>query len=190
MKSALSSLQDKKEAFEAMKRSYENAAAHIQVRHPPRTPPPGTRSLSRCVLLQVQARFVETQTHAEFEKLRSFLRAEEETRMQALKREEEQRSAAVAEKIEKIVKDMTSLSDCIRALEADLASDSISMLHVSLKYPDYCDDSHAKSLNYLLFHFPPSELQEDAGKVLKVLITVLNDFYGGVFNQFTSAPQS
>lgn len=152
MKSALLSLQNKKEAFEAMKRSYENTAAHIQVRRPPRNAhraaPSGTRSLSRCALLQVQARFVETQTHAEFEKLHSFLRAEEETRMQALKREEEQRSAAVAQKIEKIATDITALLDCIQALEADLASDSISMLHVSLKYPDYCDDSHAKSLNY------------------------------------------
>lgn len=149
MKSALGSLQDKKEAFEAMRRSYENTAVHIQVRHPlrnsRRAAPSETRSLSRCVLLQVQARFVETQTHAEFEKLRSFLRAEEETRMQALKREEEQRSAAVAQKIEEIAKDITSVSDCIRALEADLALDGISVLHVSLEYPDYCDDSHAKS---------------------------------------------
>lgn len=101
---------------------------------------------------------METQTHAEFEKLRSFLRAEEETRMQALKREEEQRSAAVAQKIEKIANDITSVSDCIRALEADLALDGISMLHVSLEYPDYCDDSHAKSFNYLLFHSPPHRI--------------------------------
>lgn len=109
---------------------------------------------------------METQTHAEFEKLRSFLRAEEEMRMQALKREEEQRSRAMAEKIQEITKDLTSVSECIQALEGDLALDGISVLHVRLKSADYCDD-HVRSLNHLQFASPPlSELQEDAGEVL------------------------
>lgn len=91
---------------------------------------------------------MEAQTHAEFEKLRSFLRAEEETRMQALKREEEQRSRAVAEKIQEIAKDITSVSECIRALEGDLALEGISVLHVRGKYADSCDDDRVRSLNY------------------------------------------
>lgn len=91
---------------------------------------------------------MEAQTHAEFEKLRSFLRAEEETRMQALKREEEQRSRAMAEKIQEIAKDITSVSECIQALEGDLALEGISVLHVRPKYSDYCDDHDVVSLNY------------------------------------------
>lgn len=142
MTSALSSLQDKKEAFEKTKKNYENAAAYIQVRHTLLGIPLSETDWLSGVWFQVQARFVETQTHAEFEKLHSFLRAEEETRVQALKREEEQRSRAMAEKIQEITKDITSVSECIQALEGDLALDGISVLHVRPKYADYCADHH------------------------------------------------
>lgn len=79
---------------------------------------------------------METQTRAEFEKLRSFLRDEEETRVQALKREEEQRSRDMAQKIEEINHGIASVSERIRALEEELALDGISMLHVSPKRPE------------------------------------------------------
>lgn len=155
MTSALSSLQEKKEAFERMKKNYENTAAYIQVRSTPprRSAGVGAADWLSGVWFQVQARFVEARTHAEFEKLRGFLRAEEETRVQALKREEEQRSRAVAEKIQEIAKDITSVSECIRALEGDLALEGVSVLHVRPDYPDYCDDNHGKSLNYSVCFF-------------------------------------
>lgn len=139
MKSALSSLQDKKEAFETMKKNYEDTATYIQVRSVPQSSAVSKsgspEDAAFCVWVQVQARFVETQTHLEFEKLRSFLCAEEETRIQALKREEELRSRAMAEKIEEITRDIASVSEHIRALEEELASDGISVLHVRLKHP-------------------------------------------------------
>lgn len=78
---------------------------------------------------------MERQTRAEFEKLHSFLRAEEEARMQALKWEEEQRSQAVAQKMEELGKDITAVSRHISALEQELDLDGISVLHVSLKIP-------------------------------------------------------
>lgn len=81
---------------------------------------------------------MERLTRAEFEKLHLFLRAEEETRMQALKREEEQRSRAMAQKVEEITKDITSVSQHIRALEAELDVDGISMLRVRLQSLLYC----------------------------------------------------
>ncbi|KAE8281312.1 Tripartite motif-containing protein 35 Hemopoietic lineage switch protein 5 [Larimichthys crocea] len=107
MKSALICLQEKKDAFDKMKKNYEDTVAYIQV----------------------QARFVERRTREEFEKLRSFLQAEEEARMDALKMEEEQRSRAMMKEIEKITRDITSVSESIRALEEEIALEGISVLH-------------------------------------------------------------
>lgn len=75
---------------------------------------------------------MERRTREEFEKLRSFLQAEEEARMDALKMEEEQRSRAMMKEIEKITRDITSVSESIRALEEEIALEGISVLHVSL----------------------------------------------------------
>lgn len=88
------------------------------------------------VLSQVQARFVERKTHEEFERLHSFLHAEEEARMQALKREEEQSRQAMEQKIEDISRDIASVSESIRALEEEMASEDISVLYVSLSVFD------------------------------------------------------
>ncbi|KAM3587969.1 uncharacterized protein V6R79_017897 [Siganus canaliculatus] len=107
MKTALSSLHEKRDAFERIKKNYEDAAAYIQV----------------------QARFVERRTHEEFEKLHAFLQAEEETRMEALRREEVQRSRAMMEQIEDITRDISSVSESIRMLEEEMASEGIAVLH-------------------------------------------------------------
>lgn len=107
MKSALSSLQEKKDAFDKMKKNYEDTVACIQV----------------------QARFVERRTREEFAKLRSFLEAEEEARMEALRGEEEQKSRAMMQKIEEITRSITSVSESIRALEEEIALEGISVLH-------------------------------------------------------------
>lgn len=75
---------------------------------------------------------MERRTREEFEKLHTFLQAEEEARMEELKREEEQRSRAVMQKIEEITRDITSVSESIRVLEEEIALQDISVLHVSL----------------------------------------------------------
>uniref|UniRef100_A0A3Q3VL19 Tripartite motif containing 35-13 n=1 Tax=Mola mola TaxID=94237 RepID=A0A3Q3VL19_MOLML len=130
MKSALSSLQDKREALEKTKKNCDEAVA--------------------VHLLQVQARFVEQRTHEEFEKLHAFLRAEEEARMQALKREEEQKSEAIVKKAEEINREITSLSESIGALEEELALEGISVLHVSMAPGALIDV--AKYVGSLAFH--------------------------------------
>lgn len=88
------------------------------------------------LLSQVQARFAEQRIHEEFEKLHSFLRAEEEARMQALRREEEQRSRAMMQMIEEIIRDIATVSESIGALEEEMALEDISVLHVSLEMFD------------------------------------------------------
>ncbi|XP_060885817.1 E3 ubiquitin-protein ligase TRIM35-like [Labrus mixtus] len=106
IKSALSSLQEKKDAFDQMKKNYEDTVAYIQV----------------------QAQFVQRLTHEEFEKLHMFLRAEEEARMEALRGEEEQKSRVMMQKIEEITGQITSVTESIRLLEEDLALEGISVL--------------------------------------------------------------
>lgn len=107
MKAALSSLQERRDNFDKMKQKYEDTVACIQV----------------------QARFVERRTREEFEKLRSFLEAEEEARMAALRGEEEQKSRAVMQKIEEIDRNITSTSESIRVLEEAMAMEGLSVLH-------------------------------------------------------------
>lgn len=77
---------------------------------------------------------MERRTREEFEKLHSFLDAEEEARMEALRGEEEQKRRALMEKIEEINRNITSVSESIRGLEEEIALEGISVLHVSLKY--------------------------------------------------------
>ncbi|KAM9327530.1 E3 ubiquitin-protein ligase TRIM35-like [Pholidichthys leucotaenia] len=107
MAAALSSLQEKKDTFDKMKKNYEDTAAHIQI----------------------QAQFVERQTREEFEKLHNFLRAEEEARMEALKDEERQKSEAIMGKMEEMERKIASVTESIRVLEEEMASESISVLH-------------------------------------------------------------
>ncbi|KAF6736665.1 Tripartite motif-containing protein 35 [Oryzias melastigma] len=101
MKSALSSLNERRESFEKMKKNFENTVVHIQE----------------------QARFVERRTHEEFEKLHNFLQAEEESRMEALRREEEQKSEGEEE--------LSSLSETIKVLEEEMVLEDLSVLHKS-----------------------------------------------------------
>ncbi|XP_034019508.1 LOW QUALITY PROTEIN: tripartite motif-containing protein 35-like [Thalassophryne amazonica] len=107
MRSALSSLQEKKESFDKMKKNYENAAAEIQA----------------------QARLVERRTREEFERLHSFLQAEEAARMEALREEEEQKSRAMMQKIEEINRNIARVSESIRTAEEEMNSDDIFLLH-------------------------------------------------------------
>uniref|UniRef100_A0A3Q3FSN3 Tripartite motif-containing protein 35-like n=1 Tax=Kryptolebias marmoratus TaxID=37003 RepID=A0A3Q3FSN3_KRYMA len=109
IKSALGSLRDKKETFERMRRTYEDTVEHIQV----------------------QAQFVERRTREEFERLRHFLRAEEDSRMEALRRETEQKTQEMRRRMEEVEANLSSVSETIGALEEEIASEDVSVLRKS-----------------------------------------------------------
>uniref|UniRef100_A0A3Q0R0K6 Tripartite motif containing 35-14 n=1 Tax=Amphilophus citrinellus TaxID=61819 RepID=A0A3Q0R0K6_AMPCI len=70
-------------------------------------------------------------TREEFEKLHNFLHAEENARMEALKREEEQKTEQMKQKVEEMERKIASVSESIRVLEEEMASEGITVLHVS-----------------------------------------------------------
>ncbi|CDQ75486.1 tripartite motif-containing protein 35 [Oncorhynchus mykiss] len=99
IKSVLTCLQEKTEAFDKMKQNYENTVTHIQV----------------------QARFVAKRIHEEFETLHHFLQAEEAARLAALKEEEESKSEMLRQSMREMDRTLASLSDTIRAMEEEMA---------------------------------------------------------------------
>ncbi|KAF3859301.1 hypothetical protein F7725_021700, partial [Dissostichus mawsoni] len=101
MKTALSSMHEKKDAFNNMKKQYENTSGPI----------------------------CGEATREEFEKLHSFLLAEEEARMDTLRGEEEHKSREMMQRIEEITRNIEYVSESIRVLEEEIASEGISILH-------------------------------------------------------------
>ncbi|XP_048095095.1 zinc-binding protein A33-like isoform X2 [Alosa alosa] len=77
--------------------------------------------------LKTQTQHTEKQIKEEFEKLHLFLRDEEAARTAAL-REEEQKSQMMKEKIEKMSREISSLSDTIRAIEEKMGADDVTFL--------------------------------------------------------------
>ena len=84
------------------------------------------------MVLQVQAQHTERQIKEEFEKLHQFLRDEEAARLSALREDEEQKSQMMKKKIEKMSREISSLSDTIRAIEGAMGADDITFLQVFL----------------------------------------------------------
>ena len=82
------------------------------------------------MIFQTQAQNTERKMKEEFEKLHQFLRDEEAARTAALREEEEQKSQMMKEKIEKMSREISSLSDTIRAIEAKMGADDITFLQV------------------------------------------------------------
>ncbi|XP_063070021.1 nuclear factor 7, ovary-like [Engraulis encrasicolus] len=78
--------------------------------------------------IRIQAQNTERQIKENFEKLHKILQGEEEATISALRKEEEQKSQVMREKIEKITKDISSLSHNIRAMEEKIRSDDITLL--------------------------------------------------------------
>ncbi|XP_061584333.1 E3 ubiquitin-protein ligase TRIM35-like [Cololabis saira] len=78
--------------------------------------------------LRVQARKTEKQIRQQFLKLHQFLEEEEKARVEALRKEEEQKSRAMKEKVEALTRDMDALSDTIRATERELRDGDVSLL--------------------------------------------------------------
>ncbi|XP_061098956.1 E3 ubiquitin-protein ligase TRIM35-like [Conger conger] len=106
LRTALAPLQEKLEAFNAVKLICDQTAEHIKS----------------------QAQHTERQIKMEFEKLQQFLKDEEAAGITALREEEEQKSRMMKEKIEKMTEEISSLSEQIRALEQELGAEDISFL--------------------------------------------------------------
>ncbi|KAM9486316.1 E3 ubiquitin-protein ligase TRIM35-like [Clarias gariepinus] len=106
LKTALKPLQEKLKIFNDCKLNWSQTAEHIKI----------------------QARHTERQIKEEFEKLHQFLRDEEAARITALREEEEQKSQMMKEKIEKLSRDISSLSDTIRATEEEMRAEDVSFL--------------------------------------------------------------
>ncbi|KAL2080824.1 hypothetical protein ACEWY4_022677 [Coilia grayii] len=78
--------------------------------------------------IKSKTQHIEKQIHEEFEKLHQFLRDEEAARIAALREEEEQKSQMMKEKIEKMSREISSLSDTIRAIEETMGTDDVTFL--------------------------------------------------------------
>ncbi|MGH0188812.1 UNVERIFIED_CONTAM: hypothetical protein FKN15_030609 [Acipenser sinensis] len=111
LKTALKPLQDKLKTFNKVKNECDETAEHIKK----------------------QAQQTERQIKEEFEKLHQFLRDEEKARIAALRREEEQKGRIMKEKIEKLTREISSLSDTIRVIEREMEAEDIFFLQ---KYKD------------------------------------------------------
>ncbi|XP_066541886.1 E3 ubiquitin-protein ligase TRIM39-like [Hoplias malabaricus] len=103
---ALKPLQEKLDLFKECKLNWDQTAEHIKT----------------------QARLTERQIKEEFEELHQFLRDEEAARIAALREEEEQNSQRMKEKIEKISREISSLSDTVRAVEEQMSAEDVSFL--------------------------------------------------------------
>ncbi|XP_028848218.1 zinc-binding protein A33-like [Denticeps clupeoides] len=78
--------------------------------------------------IKIQTQHTERRIKEEFEKLHQFLRDEEAARIAALREEEEQNSQMMKEKMEKMSREISSLSETIRAIEEEMAAEDVSFL--------------------------------------------------------------
>uniref|UniRef100_A0A8D0CV73 Zinc-binding protein A33-like n=1 Tax=Sander lucioperca TaxID=283035 RepID=A0A8D0CV73_SANLU len=101
LQETLKPLKEKLRVFERVKVKFDQTAEH----------------------LKVQARRTETQIKDQFKKLRRFLDEEEEARMAALRKEEEQKSQSMKEKMEALSREIAALSDTVRATEEQLRAE-------------------------------------------------------------------
>uniref|UniRef100_A0A3P9KJP7 Uncharacterized protein n=1 Tax=Oryzias latipes TaxID=8090 RepID=A0A3P9KJP7_ORYLA len=106
LKSDLKSLQDKKIKYKEVEETYNQMIQH-----------------SKKQLLST-----ETQIRAEINKLQQFLKEEEESRLVALREEEEQKRKTVMGEMKRIQEQMSSLSESISAVEAELQKDKEAFL--------------------------------------------------------------
>ncbi|XP_059192596.1 nuclear factor 7, brain-like [Centropristis striata] len=106
LKSDLQSLQDKRDTYEEVEEIYKGVIQH------------STRQLLS----------TENQIRAEFNKLHQFLREEEESRLAALREEEEQKGKTISREMKRIQEQISSLSDSISAVEEELQKHNVPFL--------------------------------------------------------------
>ncbi|XP_012735354.3 tripartite motif-containing protein 35 [Fundulus heteroclitus] len=102
----LSLIQEKHRFFVEINGNYNQTAEHIHV----------------------QAQHTEKQIRESFKKLRAFLQVEEDARIAALKQEEQQKTRAVTEKIQRLEAEIEALSETIKSTERDLRDTDVSFL--------------------------------------------------------------
>ncbi|XP_067378683.1 zinc-binding protein A33-like [Channa argus] len=106
LKSDLKSLQDKRHKYKQVEKTYNEMIEH-----------------SKKQLLST-----EKQIRAEFNKLHQFLKEEEESRLAALRKEEEQKGKTISSEMKKIQEQISSLSVSICAVEEDLQKHNVPFL--------------------------------------------------------------
>ncbi|XP_074495042.1 zinc-binding protein A33-like [Sebastes fasciatus] len=106
LKSDLESLQDKRDKHKQVEKTYDEVIQH-----------------SKKQLLST-----ERQIRAEFNKLHQFLKEEEESRLAALREEEEQKGKTISREMKMIQEHISSLSDSISAVEEDLQKHNVPFL--------------------------------------------------------------
>ncbi|XP_056232796.1 zinc-binding protein A33-like [Seriola aureovittata] len=106
LKSDLEFLQDKRSKYEEVEKTYSEMTEH-----------------SKEQLLST-----ERQIRAEFNKLHQFLKEEEESRLAALREEEEQKGKTISREMKMIQEQISSLSDSISAVEEDLQKHNVPFL--------------------------------------------------------------
>ncbi|XP_047671030.1 E3 ubiquitin-protein ligase TRIM39-like isoform X2 [Tachysurus fulvidraco] len=132
LKTALKPLQEKLKIFTDCKLNWSQTAEHIKI----------------------QAQHTEHQIKEQFEKLHQFLRDEEAVRITALREEEEQKSQMMKEKIENVSRDISSLSDTIRAIEEGMSAEDALFLQnykATVKRAQ-CTLQHPEGLSGALIH--------------------------------------
>ncbi|XP_051534143.1 E3 ubiquitin-protein ligase TRIM39-like isoform X2 [Myxocyprinus asiaticus] len=106
LKTALKPLQEKLRTLQEFKQNLDQTAEHIKF----------------------QVRHTERKINEEFKKLHQFLHDEEAARITALREEEEQKSQMMKEKIEKMSRQILSLSHTIRVIEEQMTAEDLSFL--------------------------------------------------------------
>ncbi|XP_037624604.1 zinc-binding protein A33-like [Sebastes umbrosus] len=106
LKSDLESLQDKRDKHKQVEKKYNEVIHHSMK----------------------QLLSTERQIRAEFNKLHQFLKEEEESRLAALREEEEQKGKTISRAMKMIQEHISSLSDSISAVEEDLQKHNVPFL--------------------------------------------------------------
>ncbi|XP_063346256.1 E3 ubiquitin-protein ligase TRIM35-like [Pelmatolapia mariae] len=106
LKSDLKSLQDKRNKYKQVEETYNEMREHMKK----------------------QLLSTERQIRAEFNKLQQFLKEEEESRLAALREEEEQKGRTISREMKMIEEQISSLSDSISAVEEELQKHSVPFL--------------------------------------------------------------
>ncbi|XP_024657171.2 nuclear factor 7, brain-like [Maylandia zebra] len=106
LKSDLKSLQDKRNKYKQVEETYNEVREHMKK----------------------QLLSTERQIRAEFNKLQQFLKEEEESRLAALREEEEQKGRTISREMKMIEEQISSLSDSICAVEEELQKHSVPFL--------------------------------------------------------------
>ncbi|KAL4648590.1 tripartite motif-containing protein 35-like [Arapaima gigas] len=108
LRNTLKPLREKLQGFSTAKQNFDEMAEHIKG----------------------QARQAEKLIKEEFEKLHRFLRDEETALVMALKEELQQKSQKMKENIEKVTSEISSLTEAIKQIEEDMATDEMLFLQV------------------------------------------------------------